>query len=79
MRSSALSGRPDLRRTPLEERKRLLQALIKKEQIDPKSPLIHFSDDYPEKGIDLFQPPGSAGSKALSPKNAVVSMWRSAQ
>jgi bifunctional non-homologous end joining protein LigD len=39
----------DLRRVALEERKRLLQEIIK------KSDVIHFSDDYPEKGLELLE------------------------
>ncbi|HSZ63212.1 MAG TPA: non-homologous end-joining DNA ligase [Terriglobales bacterium] len=39
----------DLRRVVLEQRKRLLQEIIKKSEI------IHFSDHYPEKGMELLE------------------------
>ena len=39
----------DLRRVALEQRKQLLQEIV------VKSDVIHFSDHYPEKGLDLFQ------------------------
>ncbi|MGA7633837.1 MAG: non-homologous end-joining DNA ligase [Terriglobales bacterium] len=38
----------DLRRVPLERRKQLLQEIIKKSEV------IHFSDHYPEKGLELL-------------------------
>jgi bifunctional non-homologous end joining protein LigD len=39
----------DLRRVALEQRKQLLQEIVE------KSDVIHFSDHYPEKGLDLFE------------------------
>jgi bifunctional non-homologous end joining protein LigD len=39
----------DLRRVALEQRKQLLQEIIE------KSDVVHFSDHYPEKGLDLFE------------------------
>jgi bifunctional non-homologous end joining protein LigD len=39
----------DLRRVPLERRKQLLQEIIKKSEV------IHFSDHYPEKGLELLE------------------------
>jgi bifunctional non-homologous end joining protein LigD len=41
--------RIDLRHVALEQRKQLLQEIIKKGDI------VHFSDHYPEKGLDLFE------------------------
>ena len=60
-----LDGR-DLRRVPLEERKHLLQSLIKKEQ--GPSPLIHFSDHYAEKGLDLFEAARQRGLEGIVAK-----------
>ncbi|MFZ0564454.1 MAG: non-homologous end-joining DNA ligase, partial [Terriglobales bacterium] len=39
----------DLRRVALEQRKQLLQEIIKKSEV------IHFSDHYPEKGLELLE------------------------
>ncbi|MGA2354171.1 MAG: non-homologous end-joining DNA ligase [Terriglobales bacterium] len=41
--------RIDLRHVALEQRKQLLQEIIKNGDI------VHFSDHYPEKGLDLFE------------------------
>jgi len=52
----------DLRRVPLEERKQLLQ-----ERIEPDR-IIHFSDHYPEKGLDLFKAARQRGLEGIVAK-----------
>lgn len=52
----------DLRRVSLEERKRLLA-----EQIIPGE-LIHYSDHYPEKGMDLFEAARQRGLEGIVAK-----------
>jgi bifunctional non-homologous end joining protein LigD len=52
----------DLRRVPLEQRKQLLQDQIK------SSDLIHFSDHYPEKGLDLFEAAKQRGLEGILAK-----------
>jgi bifunctional non-homologous end joining protein LigD len=57
----------DLRRVPLEERKRLLQDAIKKDAGET-SPLIQFSDHYEEKGLELFEAAKQRGLEGIVAK-----------
>ncbi len=52
----------DLRRVALEQRKRLLEERIKAGDI------IHFSDHYPEKGLDLFEAAKQRGLEGIVAK-----------
>jgi bifunctional non-homologous end joining protein LigD len=52
----------DLRRVKLEERKQLLEALVE------NSPVIHFSDHYPEKGLALFEAAKQRGLEGIVAK-----------
>jgi bifunctional non-homologous end joining protein LigD len=52
----------DLRRVPLEQRKQLLQDRIK------AGDLIHYSDHYPEKGLDLFEAAKQRGLEGIVAK-----------
>jgi len=52
----------DLRRVSLEQRKRLLQDHLK------QSEFIHFSDDYPEKGLQLFEAAKHRGLEGILAK-----------
>jgi len=53
----------DLRPVNLEERKRLLQEIVARE-----SELVHFSDDYPEKGTALYQAAQQRGLEGIVAK-----------
>ena len=53
----------DLRQVNLEERKRLLQEIVARE-----SELVHFSDDYPEKGTALYQAAQQRGLEGIVAK-----------
>ncbi len=57
----------DLRRVPLEERKRLLHDAIKKD-VGGTSPLIQFSDHYEEKGLELFEAAKQRGLEGIVAK-----------
>lgn len=52
----------DLRRVPLEQRKQLLQDHLKPNE------LIHFSDHYPEKGLELFDAAKRRGLEGILAK-----------
>jgi bifunctional non-homologous end joining protein LigD len=52
----------DLRRVALEQRKQLLQDRIK------AGDLIHYSDHYPEKGLDLFEAAKQRGLEGIVAK-----------
>ncbi len=52
----------DLRRVPLEQRKQLLQDRIK------AGDLLHFSDHYAEKGLDLLKAAGQRGLEGIVAK-----------
>jgi bifunctional non-homologous end joining protein LigD len=52
----------DLRRVELEQRKQLLQERIKSGDV------IHFSDHYPEKGLDLFEAAKQRGLEGIVAK-----------
>jgi bifunctional non-homologous end joining protein LigD len=52
----------DLRRVTLEERKQLLQDRIKSGE------LVHFSDHYPERGLDLFEAAKQRGLEGIVAK-----------
>jgi bifunctional non-homologous end joining protein LigD len=52
----------DLRRVPLEPRKQLLQDHLK------PSEFIHFSDHYPEKGLELFEAAKRRGLEGILAK-----------
>ena len=52
----------DLRRVALEQRKQLLQDRIKAGE------LIHYSDHYPEKGLDLFEAAKQRGLEGIVAK-----------
>ncbi len=52
----------DLHHTPLEQRKKLLQEQIKASEI------IHFSDHYAEKGVDLFEVAKQRGLEGIVAK-----------
>jgi bifunctional non-homologous end joining protein LigD len=52
----------DLRRVALEQRKRLLEERIRAGDI------IHFSDHYPEKGLDLFEAAKQRGLEGIVAK-----------
>jgi bifunctional non-homologous end joining protein LigD len=53
----------DLRQVNLEDRKRLLQEIVARE-----SELVHFSDDYPEKGTALYQAAQQRGLEGIVAK-----------
>ena len=57
----------DLRRVTLEQRKQLLQNLIKKDATKA-STVIQFSDHYAEKGIDLFAAAKQRGLEGIVAK-----------
>ncbi len=50
----------DLRQVNLEDRKRLLRAVVA-----TQSELIHFSDDYPEKGVALYEAARQRGLEGI--------------
>ena len=52
----------DLRRVKLEERKQLLETLVE------NSPVVHFSDHYPEKGLALFEAAKQRGLEGIVAK-----------
>jgi bifunctional non-homologous end joining protein LigD len=52
----------DLRRVPLEQRKQMLQDRIK------AGDLLHFSDHYAEKGLELFKAAGQRGLEGIVAK-----------
>ena len=52
----------DLRRVDLEERKSALRSLIE------NSPIVHFSDHYPEKGLELFAAAKERGLEGIVAK-----------
>ncbi len=52
----------DLRRVNLEGRKQLLETLVE------NSPVIHFSDHYPEKGLALFEAAKQRGLEGIVAK-----------
>ena len=52
----------DLRRVPLEQRKQLLQELVKTGDI------VHFSDHYPGKGLDLLEAARQRGLEGIVAK-----------
>ena len=52
----------DLRRVPLEQRKQLLQERVK------AGAVIHFSDHYAEKGLDLFEAAKQRGLEGIGAK-----------
>jgi bifunctional non-homologous end joining protein LigD len=52
----------DLRRVPLQQRKQLLQDRIK------AGALLHFSDHYAEKGLELFKAAGQRGLEGIVAK-----------
>jgi bifunctional non-homologous end joining protein LigD len=54
----------DLRRVALEQRKQLLQDRIKASESD----VIHFSDHYAEKGLDLFEAAKQRGLEGIVAK-----------
>jgi bifunctional non-homologous end joining protein LigD len=52
----------DLRRVTLEHRKQILRSVIE------NSDLVHFSDHYPEKGLDLFEAARERGLEGIVAK-----------
>jgi len=54
----------DLRRVPLEERKQLLQERIEA----GKGEVVHYSDHYAEKGLDLFEAAKQRGLEGILAK-----------
>jgi bifunctional non-homologous end joining protein LigD len=54
----------DLRRVVLEQRKQLLQERIEA----GKSDIVHYSDHYPEKGLDLFEAAKQRGLEGILAK-----------